>query len=41
MLMKYFYLIIGLNIITNVKCQLQDDEYADYDAEPQIRAGNQ
>jgi hypothetical protein len=37
MFLKYFYLIIGLNIITNIKCQSRDDEYEDYDAEPQTR----
>jgi hypothetical protein len=41
MFLKYFYLIIGLNIITNIKCQSRDDEYEDYDAEPQIRTGNE
>jgi hypothetical protein len=39
MYLKYFYLIIGLNIIVHVKCQSQDDDYGDYDAEQQIRTG--
>jgi hypothetical protein len=37
---KYFYLVICLNIIVNIKSQSQYDDYGDYDAEQQIKTGN-
>ncbi|CAF3359027.1 unnamed protein product [Rotaria sp. Silwood1] len=36
MFLKYFYLIICLSIIVNVKSQLSSDDYDDYDAQQQI-----
>ena len=40
MILKYFCLIIGLSILVNVKCQSQDDDYDDYDAEQPPRTGS-
>jgi hypothetical protein len=41
MCLKYFYVVICLNIIVNVKSQSQYDDYGDDDAQQQIRTGNQ
>jgi hypothetical protein len=37
---KYHLLVICVSIIVDVKSQSQYDDYADYDAEQQIRTGN-
>jgi len=40
MYLKYFYLVICLNIIVNVKSQSNYDDYSDDEAEQRIKTGN-